>query len=97
YTQGDSATISETVSLIDPTMCTNNAVVTNVNGTPTNNNLGAGFPVTLSQVSNTVTVTNTVNCESRLTLVKQVQGGSAAPTAWTLTHRSSPTRRSPPR
>ncbi len=37
--------------------------------------------MTLSQVANTATITNNVTCRSTLTLVKQVVGGSAAPTA----------------
>ncbi|QIG38594.1 VWA domain-containing protein [Microbacterium sp. 4R-513] len=91
YTQGDSATLTEQVSLIDPTLCTNSAAVTSVNGAPTSTPLGAGYNLALSQVHNTATITNTVTCRSTLTLVKQVQGGNAAPTLWTLNAQSTVT------
>ncbi|HEX5859998.1 MAG TPA: hypothetical protein VFY91_17955 [Microbacterium sp.] len=84
YAVGDTATISEQVSLIDPSMCTNTAVVTNVNGTAVNNVLGAGFPITLTQAQNTATITNTVDCSSTLTLIKSVSGGSTPADSWTL-------------
>ncbi len=42
------------------------------------------YTATLSVPSNDVTVTNTVTCDTRLTLVKQVVNGNVAPTAWTL-------------
>ncbi|MGC5172894.1 hypothetical protein ACLQ2Q_19830 [Microbacterium sp. DT81.1] len=86
YEQGDTATISELqpVGLVDPTMCTNSATVTNVNGAATNSPLGAGYQLILSAGQNTATITNTVVCRSTLTLVKQVQGGAATPDSWTL-------------
>lgn len=84
YAQGDTTTLSEQVTLIDPTLCTNSATVTSVNGSATNAPLGAGYPMQLTQVSNTVTITNTVNCNSELTLIKDVQGGDAVPADWTL-------------
>ena len=50
YAQGDTATLSETVSLIDPTMCTNTAAVTSVNGATANMPPRRdGFQMTLSQ------------------------------------------------
>ncbi|TDN90595.1 VWA domain-containing protein [Microbacterium sp. BK668] len=84
YAQGDTTTLSEQVTLIDPTMCTSSAVVTSVNGTPANVPLGAGYQMLLSQINNTATITNTVLCNSELTLIKQVQGGDAQPSSWTL-------------
>ena len=75
YTVGNTTTLSEAVTLIDPAMCQTSAMVTSLNGVPATIPLGAGFTMTLSQVSNTATITNTVNCESTLTLVKEVQGG----------------------
>ena len=44
------------------------------------------YTATLSAPANDVTVTNTVTCDTRLTLVKQVFNGPATvlPTAWTL-------------
>ncbi|GAA1982345.1 hypothetical protein [Microbacterium pumilum] len=84
YVVGNTTTISESVTLIDPTMCTNTAAVTNVNGGAVNVPLAGGFPATLSQPNNTVTITNTVICRSTLTLIKEVQGGTAAAGSWTL-------------
>ena len=46
---------------------------------------GLPYTATLSAASNDVTVTNTVTCDTRLTLVKQVVNGPPLlPTAWTL-------------
>ncbi|KRA25639.1 hypothetical protein ASD65_15345 [Microbacterium sp. Root61] len=85
YTKGGNTTLTETVTLIDPAMCTNNAVITNLNGAATNIPLpGGGYVMTLPNEHNTATITNTVTCDSRLTLIKTVQGGNAAPTSWTL-------------
>lgn len=85
YDPGSDATINEAVNLIDRELCTNSAAVTEVNGAAANYPLGDdGYPVTLSQQNNTATITNTVECKSTLTLRKQVQGGVADPTDWTL-------------
>ncbi|MFK4834629.1 hypothetical protein ACI3KY_02750 [Microbacterium sp. ZW T2_14] len=89
YTQGNTTTLSETVGLIDPQLCTNDARVTEVNGASMNTALGSGYQVALSQVHNTATITNTVTCRSTLTLVKSVQGGTAAPSSWTLNAQST--------
>jgi fimbrial isopeptide formation D2 family protein len=56
--------------------------VTNVNGTATDLTLPSS--VTLVAGANSAMVTNTVTCESKLTLAKTVQGGPASPTAWNL-------------
>ncbi|MFD6166649.1 VWA domain-containing protein [Oerskovia sp. NPDC060287] len=56
--------------------------VTNVNGTTVDQALPSS--VTLVAGANSAMVTNTVTCESKLTLAKTVQGGPASPTAWTL-------------
>ncbi|GAA1943964.1 LPXTG cell wall anchor domain-containing protein [Microbacterium deminutum] len=84
YSVSDQTTLSESVTTPDPAMCSTSSTVTNINGTATSNPVGAGFPVTLSQEHNTATITNTVDCRSTLTLLKQVQNGSAAATSWTL-------------
>ena len=57
-----------TSSLIDPTMCSNDGHRDECQRRPRNTPLGAGFDATLSQPSNTVTITNTVTCDSTLTL-----------------------------
>ncbi|WP_137845653.1 LPXTG cell wall anchor domain-containing protein [Microbacterium sp. 2FI] len=84
YTLNNVATISETLSLIDPTMCSNVATITEINGDPANIALGAGYALTLTEQHNTATITNTVTCESRLTLIKNVANGPTAPGAWVL-------------
>lgn len=89
YTQGNSTTLSETVGLIDPQLCTNDARVTEVNGVSQNVALNGGYQVTLSQVHNTATITNNVTCRSTLTLIKSVQNGNAAASSWTLNAQST--------
>ncbi|MDR7113589.1 putative repeat protein (TIGR01451 family)/LPXTG-motif cell wall-anchored protein/fimbrial isopeptide formation D2 family protein [Microbacterium trichothecenolyticum] len=89
YTQGNSTTLTETVGLIDPQLCTNDARVTEVNGASMNTALGSGYQVALSQEHNTATITNNVTCRSTLTLVKQVQGGNAQASSWTLNAQST--------
>ncbi|KAA9147114.1 VWA domain-containing protein, partial [Microbacterium lushaniae] len=84
YAQGEAATISEQVTLIDDTLCTDAAAVTSLNGAAVDIPLDTGYELTLSQAENTATITNTVTCESRLTLAKEVDGGDADPTSWTL-------------
>ena len=85
YAQGGTTTISEDVSLIDPTLCTSSAAVTSTNGQAVSIPLGdEGYEFALSQAQNTATITNTVTCESRLTLSKEVDGGDADPASWTL-------------
>ncbi|WP_156378892.1 VWA domain-containing protein [Microbacterium sp. Root61] len=74
----------ETVDLVDPTMCNNNAIITEINGETRSLQFDQGYPITLSKVHNTVTILNEVTCESRLTLIKSVRGGDASPQLWTL-------------
>ncbi|WP_182113158.1 MULTISPECIES: DUF11 domain-containing protein [unclassified Actinotalea] len=90
YVAGEDVTIAEEVTLqaptIDPDLCEvatpqlveiDGAVVTPVDVPD------AGYETTLIQGANTFTIRNTVTCESRLTLAKEVQG-SAEPTLWNL-------------
>ncbi len=81
YSVGDTATMSETVTL--PPLCTltSSTVVRNGTTTPVNN---LPYTATLSATTNAFTVTNVVTCQSRLTLAKEVRGGTAAPTLWNL-------------
>lgn len=88
YVRAQSVTIGETVGGIaaDRPGCIVAArTITNVNGAATSTALGSGFALTLVAGANSVTITNTVTCSTTLTLVKQVQGGAANPSAWTLT------------
>ncbi|MFE5407345.1 VWA domain-containing protein [Microbacterium sp. NPDC056569] len=84
YTQNGSATINESVTLIDPTMCTNVAKITTLNGSPTDIMLGSGYQMQLTQQHNTATITNTVTCQSRLTLIKEVANGPGDVSTWDL-------------
>ncbi|MGU3647046.1 VWA domain-containing protein [Microbacterium sp. C23T] len=84
YTQNGSATINESVTLIDPTMCTNVAKITTLNGSPADIALGSGYQMQLTQEHNTATITNTVTCQSRLTLVKNVANGPGDASSWDL-------------
>ncbi|QDZ15003.1 VWA domain-containing protein [Humibacter ginsenosidimutans] len=84
YSVNDTAQIDENTTIIGPTLCTvDSSKVTSVNGATTDAALP--YTATLTQEHNTVTVTNTVTCDTKLTLVKQVQGGDADPSEWTLT------------
>lgn len=86
YAVGNTATITEqNVVTIDGDLCRTDAVVTNVNGTPVNVPLSAqGYPLPLPGAHNTAEITNTVTCESRLTLIKSVPTGGASPSSWQL-------------
>ncbi|WP_029145648.1 vWA domain-containing protein [Microbacterium luticocti] len=82
YLVGQSTTLSEQVTLPGGRQCTASAgTITELNGKPVNLPVGS---VQLTQTHTTVSVTNTVTCDQRLTLVKKVDG-SADPRLWTLT------------
>lgn len=76
--------IAESTTLTGRELCTvTGSRVTARNGSPMDAALP--FAATLAAgTADTFTVTNTVDCGAELTLVKQVRGGSAAPTEWTL-------------
>lgn len=84
YEIGDTAQISETVTTIDPDLCTQSAAVTSINGVDQDIPLGSAYDLVLTEEHNVATITNTVDCESRLSLEKDVEGGPALPTEWTL-------------
>lgn len=86
YSVGDSATITEeNVRTVEGGLCTVSAAVTSVNGQAQNTPLtSSGFTMPLPLTNNTAEITNTVTCESRLTLIKSVDGGDADPASWTL-------------
>lgn len=52
-------------------------------------NTALPYNAVLNYGDNTAIVKNDVTCETKLTLVKQVEGGSAKPTEWTLTAKNS--------
>lgn len=87
YVRAQSVTIGETTGTIpaDRPGCTVSArTVTSVNGASTSTALGSGFALSLVAGTNTVTITDAVTCTTALTLVNEVQGGTATPSAWTL-------------
>jgi len=82
YSAGDTVTIAESVSGLPPG-CEVVGHVTRANGDA----IAADLPyeADLGLGSNTFTVTNTVECVQSLTLYKEVSGGDAAASEWTLT------------
>ncbi|MBE7699889.1 VWA domain-containing protein, partial [Oerskovia sp. Sa1BUA8] len=80
--QGQSIAVAETTTNGLQGCTFDSQRVTNVNGTTVDQALPSS--VTLVAGANSAMVTNTVTCESTLTLAKTVQGGPASPTAWTL-------------
>ncbi|HEX4400206.1 MAG TPA: VWA domain-containing protein [Galbitalea sp.] len=79
YENEPSVAIGETTQLSLP-LCTLTGSSLQFNGGP--HPLG---PVTLAEGDNTATLTNTVDCTSQLTLIKEVEGGNTDPASWTLT------------
>ncbi|MCL3838415.1 prealbumin-like fold domain-containing protein [Aeromicrobium duanguangcaii] len=95
YSQGDTVTVDEDVviaeSTIDPDLCTiSEPAIVEVNGAEV-----APIPIpdgsdrTLTAGANTLTIRNTVDCESRLTLAKNVVG-TEPPTSWNLSALPAP-------
>ena len=76
-------TISESVSLPDRCRLVSQQL-TSANGTPVTPGLGLPRLVMFSTLHNTYGVTNTVECTSDLTLVKDVANGPASSTSWNL-------------
>ncbi|MCI1641375.1 MAG: VWA domain-containing protein [Actinomyces sp.] len=62
--------------------------VTSANGAAVSAELP--YEPTLEAGANEYTITNTVTCTTKLTLIKQVIGGTADPTDWTFTARTVP-------
>lgn len=85
---GQTGVLTEQVA-ISPLHCTHTGT-TVVNNTPDPDvpippDPAGGYPATLVPGRNQFTVTNVVECDTRLTLVKEVANGDADPTEWTLT------------
>ncbi|QGH70770.1 SpaA isopeptide-forming pilin-related protein [Pseudactinotalea sp. HY158] len=91
--QGDVITLAETTTIAtnDPTVtgCTvDSQAITEINGAAATGDLSGGgtVDVTLTEIENTATVTNTVSCQT-LTIIKSVDAGDfgtdvAAGSAW---------------
>lgn len=91
YAVDEGVTVAETTTTPDDGLCTTRSAVTAVDGSAVD--LPLPWATTATYPDRAVTVTNTVTCDARLTLVKRVvndDGGSALPSAWTLT-ASGPT------
>ena len=79
---GSTLQIAEESRFVGRDLCTlTSQKITLQNGTPVS--LSLPYTATIG-ATNTYTVTNVVTCTAELTLVKQVQGGTADPTGWTL-------------
>jgi len=81
---GQSIGFNETTSIVAgmPGCKITDQKITQLNGASVNRALPADL--TMQTGSNTVTITNTVDCVSTVTLSKQVVGGAANPQSWTL-------------
>ncbi|WP_162564221.1 MULTISPECIES: VWA domain-containing protein [Microbacterium] len=82
---GQSVPVNENVGTL-PTLCTlNSRLVTAFNGAPADFDLAAGdYSAVLAAGTNTVQITNTVTCPTRLTLLKDVDGDGVPTNLWTL-------------
>ncbi|MBO3088857.1 DUF7927 domain-containing protein [Cellulomonas dongxiuzhuiae] len=96
YASGDSVTLNEEIILVapdvDPDLCEVAAAqVVAVDGQPVTpvDLPETGYQATLHDGDNTYTVRNVIQCESRLTLAKSVEG-SADPGLWTLSALPGP-------
>jgi hypothetical protein len=89
YAVGETPSIDETTT-IDPVMvgCTlDSQRVSEANGQAVDVDISGDqlYRPSLAVGENTFTITNTVTCETTLTLLKQVVGGEAEPGDWTFT------------
>ena len=83
YVTGQAASIDEADVDVPSNLCTvADPVVTNAAGTTLSTSLP--YSATLAAGDNVYTITNTVTCDTQLTLVKEVLNGPAAPADWTL-------------
>ncbi|MGM1030417.1 MAG: CshA/CshB family fibrillar adhesin-related protein [Actinomycetota bacterium] len=83
YARNASVTIANTTTIAAGALCTIGA--STIASSSTAQPLPAsGATLSLPGATNSFTITTTVSCQSRLTLVNQVHYGSAAPSAWAL-------------
>lgn len=84
FVEGAEVEVAETTAITGRDLCeVTGSRITERDGQPVD--LQVPSTVTLAAGDdNRLTVTNTVTCEAELTLVKQVAGGPALPTAWAL-------------
>lgn len=93
YAAGDTVNINETTS-IDESLINcrlTDSQVTRANGATVAASLNSDYPARLLAGANSYTITNTVACETRLTLLKFIDtsnGGTLKPSDFTLTAKS---------
>lgn len=90
--QGNVMTLSEQLTLQGLPGCRAvSATLTKSNGEVTNTPVGSGgVPVTLAAGLNTYEITNVINCETTLVLLKKVEGGgTGVPSNWDLSVTAS--------
>lgn len=84
FVQGNTVAINETTNISGLPLCTlTSSRVTTANGATISQPLP--YSPTLTGGANTYGITNTLTCNTRLRLTKQVIGGTAPPSSWTLT------------
>lgn len=85
--EGTAVAINETTTLPAnfPGCVVGGVEVRNADGTVVSTTLPYSATLAANAATNTYTVTNVINCTSKLTLKKSVANGSAQPNAWTLT------------
>ncbi|QIK64386.1 choice-of-anchor A family protein [Leucobacter viscericola] len=82
-TAGNSVVVGETMAGEMPALCTlDSSRLTVENGTEVDKPIP--HTMVLAEGDNSVTITNTVSCRSRINLVKQVVGGKRTPSEWKL-------------
>jgi hypothetical protein len=84
YTAGASVDIQEQPTIEPPGCTLTRATIRTGTAGPETDMTGTTATVDTIRGENAWTVTNYVTCASQLTLAKQVLGGPAAPTSWTL-------------
>ncbi|WP_285726134.1 hypothetical protein [Psychromicrobium xiongbiense] len=84
YSLGQSVSINERAITVPPGCTVASSTVTSANGAAVSAALPYSSTLVRNPSPNTYTITNAVTCTQNLTLVKKVDVGSAAVTAWTL-------------
>ena len=85
YVEGATVSVDETTTISGRDLCeVTGSRITEHDGVAVDLSLPSTVTLAAGDEDNHYTVTNTVTCEAELTLVKQVAGGPALPTAWAL-------------
>ena len=84
FAQGSTVVIAETVTNGLRGCVLGTPTISRTQPPPPPTNVGLPYTATLAAGTNSFMITNPVTCTTRLTLVKSVTAGPAAPTAWNL-------------